>query len=467
MRAKPILHGALVCLVLALCLASCVAPPPSEEQTTAPAVTDDFESAVDDAADSELAKRYTEYNEKAALAFKDAPDAPKNDFEYEISEKGVTLTSYIGQGEIIVIPDEIDGKNVTHIAENAFEGANIRAIYIPDTVKTISAGALAGCTALSTLRLPLSLGGEGADYLGYVFGADEYAENAITVPTTLDMVIVGEGAAAIPDNYFAGCKTLSAVVLPQTVTKIGEFAFYECRDLVYVGLGTSVAEVGQYAFASCENLFAIDLGKAKLGLGVLYSCNSLNRLTLLLDGKHLGYVFDAEISDYNAMFVPKSLRTVMLSEGEVKITPKAFYGCQYLTAVILPETLEDIGARAFYGCRSLTEIELGDLVATLGEDSFFGCDALQEVTLGSGLVTIGMQAFYGCSSLKEITIPQKVTEIKQSTFAGCTSLEEVDLGKVTQIGKDAFLGCNAIESVKVLDGAEIADGNGALTGAEK
>jgi hypothetical protein len=446
-------------------LSACVAAPQSNEETTAaPVVTDDFEPAVDNAADSELAKRYAEYAENAALAFKNTPAAPESDFEYEMTDGGVTVTSYVGESNVIVIPSEIGGMSVTQIADNAFVGASIRAIYIPDTVKTISAGALGGCTALSSLRLPASLGGEGADYLGYVFGADEYAENAITVPTTLDMVIIGEGAVTIPDNYFSGCKTLSVVVLPKTVTKIGEFAFYECRDLVYAELGGSVTEIGEYAFAACENLFSVDFGKAKLNLGVLYSCGSLNRVKLSLDGKHLGYVFDAEISDYNAMFVPKSLRTVELYEGETKITAKAFYGCQYLTAVILPQTLEDIGARAFYGCRSLTEMELGDLVATIGDDTFFGCDALRSVSLGKGVVNIGMQAFYGCSSLKEIKIPDKVTEIKPSTFCGCSALEVIDLGNVNKICKDAFLGCSSIESVTVIDGTEIADGNGALTG---
>ena len=467
MRAKVILRGALICLALALCLSSCVAPPQTEEQTTAPAVRDDFEPVVDDAADSSLSKRYAEYKENADMAFKNATIAPENDFEYEINEFGVTVTSYIGASDIIVIPDQMDGKSVTGIAENAFDGANIRAIYIPDTVKSISAGALGGCTGISTLRLPSSLGGEDADYLGYIFGADEYAENAVTVPPTLDMVIIGEGALTVPNNYFAGCKTLSAAILPKTITKIGEFAFYECRDLVYAELGESVAEIGEYAFALCENLFCIDLGQAKVGLGALYSCSSLNRLTLALDGKHLGYVFDAEISDYNSMFVPKSLRTVELCEGEVKITAKAFYGCQYLIDIILPRTLEDIGACAFSGCRSLTEMDLGDSIKTLGEGAFFGCDALHSVNFGKELASIGMQAFYGCTALKEVKIPDKVTEIKPSTFCGCSSLERVDLGRVTGIGKDAFLGCDALKDVTVDNGVTIADGNDALTGAKK
>ena len=412
----------------------------------------------------ELFERYEEYKENAGLAFKQNAIASESDFEVSDYESGVKIDKYVGDADIVVLPESIGGKAVLAIGEKAFSNAMLRAVSVPDSVTYIEKSAFEGSTALTTLRLPFVGDGKEITYFGHIFGSNGYSNHAIKVPVTLEMVIFGNKTAAIADNAFAGCKSLSAVVLPNSVESIGGFAFYECRDLVYVNT-ESVLSVGEYAFGHCDALPKISLEKAgKVGLGALYECNSLHTLTLTFGGEneneacHIGYFFGAESADHNQSYAPKSLYSVSVV-GKA-IPDRAFASCLYIGEFILGEGITSIGARAFYSCRSLLEIAMPESLRSIGDDAFFGCDNLVIVDLAQ-VESIGMQAFYGCRALKSVEIPEGVTEIKPSTFALCSSLETVALNKVNKIGKDAFWKCDSLIPVDCT-GIEVADGNGAI-----
>ena len=427
---------------------------------------DGFTPAVDDGAESQLYARYEQYSADIAEAFVNTPAAHADCFVLEQVEGGVKIVDYVSDSKVVRIPGQLsDGTSVVAIGEGAFADKNVRAIYVPDTVEDVEAGAFLNCEGLITLRLPWLFG----DFLGYVFGASAYGGNAISVPTSLDKLILGEMVQEIKSNAFSGCKSLSAVKLPDTVKEIGSFAFYDCADLVYVDLG-GAESIGSYAFAECRELYAADCSSVdKIGLGAFYNCPSLNSISLMTLGDsenaYLGYIFGAESIEYSSSFVPKSLRTVYVSGECGAIGAKAFAGCEYITAIELGEGIESIGVRAFYSCRSLGAIELPDTVTSLGDDAFFGCDGLKSVKPSSGLTAIGMQTFFGCSSLESIELPMSVTEIGASAFYGCSSLKTVSLGGVKKIGKDAFAGCASLDPVNI-DGIEVAEGNGALTTAD-
>jgi len=452
-------------LILAICIVAClVLSGCSGGNVGGGIVPDDgFEPSVDEGAGSELHQRYEKYRSDSAIAFDSVPVAHEDCFVTEEVEGGVRIVDYVSDSKVVRIPGAFGdgGRTVVSIAEGAFADKNMRAIYIPDSVKQMDMGALEGCAGIVTVRLPRLFGG----YLGYVFGADEYGKNAVTVPSSLDTVILGESVTEIPENAFSGCKTLSCVVLPQTAEKIGKFAFFECRDLVYADLGDSLAHIDTYAFAECNNLYAIDCGASVIGLGAFYRCISLNKITVSAIGNgevaHLGYIFGAQTSEYGADFVPASLRTVTLGEDCKNIPPMAFARCDRITSVILPEGIESIGTRAFYRCRSLSKISFPDSLKSIGDDAFFGCDALVCVSFGQGLEDLGMQAFLDCGAIKSIELPESLREIKPSTFYGCKSLVTVKLGGVKKIGKDAFGECQRLVPM-ALDGIEVAEGNEAL-----
>lgn len=453
----------LCAIILAFCMGLSLCACSNGEITGGALPNDEFEAAVDDGADSELAKRYNAYKRELPMAFVVfETHSPVEDFIFEQTDGGFVITGYVGSDAIMVLPPEKDDKPVVGIKSGAFDGKNIRAMYITDGITNVEKGALKGCKGLTTLRLPEIYGG----YLGYLFGADEYGENATTVPTSLDRLILGSTVTTIPDNAFSGCKTLSGVRATGELDNIGEFAFYGCSDLVCIDINKA-AKISKYAFGECSSLYEVDCSSsAVVELGALYGCISLNKITLSKigaeDNAYLGYVFGAETLEYSAKYVPSSLRTVAINGPCKTIGAKAFAECKYITKVILCEGVWSIDARAFYLCRSLSEIVIPDTLESIGDDAFFGCDNLESVTFGRKTSSIGMQAFMGCKSLREINMPNRVTEIKASTFYGCKALEKIDLANVKKIGKDAFRGCDSLAPVDTT-GIEVAAGNGALS----
>lgn len=459
--------GALAIAIICLSLFGCVQKPEAEI-TTEWEGKENFEPVSDSLAGDALtlSQRYNEYLENAGLAFSQNQPADASAFEYEEVSGGVKITSYIGTETIVVVPAEIGGKPVRVLGESAFVDSAIRAVSVPDSVEIIEKGAFSGCNSLSTMRLPFVGDGGENTHFGYIFGADGYENHAVKLPSSLDMVILGDGVSEIKDNAFAGCKMISAIVLPASLEKIGAFAFYECKDLVYVSRNTAAKSIGEYAFGYCTTLFKAEFLMAEsFGFGTFFECNSLRSLSLPFVGgsatenRYIGYLFGAKTADYNGEFVPESLRSVSVSALRCKDIPdRAFAGCNYISEFIFDMEIESIGVRAFYACRSLKSITLPDAVKTVGDDAFFGCDNLVSAQLGRGLESIGMQAFYGCRSLESIEIPEGVTEIKPSTFALCTSLGSVALNNVKKVGKDAFWRCDKLAAVDC-GGIEVAEGN--------
>ncbi len=454
-----LLSALFLTVSLSVSLVSCMDKPLDDEdyidETEPP-----FIPAVDDGDESELCSRYEEYRENASLAFRGIETAALESFNAEPTEGGIKIVEYIGNGEIVVIPDTLDGKSVISIGENAFSGKAVRAVSLPDTLKSIEASAFEDCDTLITLKVPFVGDGGENDFLGYIFGASSSDENAVSVPPSLDMLIIDGNVREISENAFAGCKTLSAVVLPDSVETVGKFAFYECFDLVYVSLGDGAKNIAEYAFGYCQSLYSVDCTNAdKIGKGAFYACRSLNNMTLPFVGESaedngfLGYIFGAETADFNDEFVPPSLRRVIIGEGCLNIPDRAFTSCERLTEVVLPEGIVDIGIRAFYKCRSLIGAELPESLVSVEDDAFFMCESLSSVSFGNKLESLGMQAFYGCNSLREVVLPDSLGELKAATFYGCSSLADVSLGGVKKIGKDAFGGCPMLTDL-ILDGIE-------------
>lgn len=430
----------LVLILLCISLFSCM-PKPIEvapETDTRWQGKEEFELPE---SNGELDKRYEGYKTTLPLAFSETEESYA--FEYEDVDGGVAIKKYIGEDNIVKIPAEIEGKVVISVMQNAFADTSVRALYIPDSVTVIEKGALSSMNALVTLRVPF-IGGADADHFGYFFGCSSYDEHAIKIPVGLDVLIIG-GGREIADNAFAGCKSLSAVVLPQSIEKIGSFAFYECADLVYVETGDNIKSIGSYAFAYCSSLRRLDCRNAEeLGLGMLYEAKGLFSIRIPFVGgsasenTHIGYIFGADIPDYNDEYVPHSLRYVEIS-GNTDIPNRAFAGCAYLEEVVLADGIDKIGIRAFYACRSLKSINMPTELKAIEADAFFACESLETLSFDQKIEKIGMQAFFACKALNNLNIPDSVKEIGNCAFADCSALSSVTVGSGTTLGKDVFL----------------------------
>lgn len=86
----------------------------------------------------------------------DVVKGSENGFVFEITSSGVTLTGLEGDMEDekeIEVPEGLGGFNVTRIAEGAFDGAKVKTIILPETIKSIATNAFAGADSLKEVYI--------------------------------------------------------------------------------------------------------------------------------------------------------------------------------------------------------------------------------------------------------------------------------------------------------------------------
>lgn len=79
-------------------------------------------------------------------------------FKYTVEDDEVTIKGYEGSKTTLTIPSEIDGKKVTKIGANAFDGnTSITSVEIQDGITTIDSYAFYNATALESVSIPESV----------------------------------------------------------------------------------------------------------------------------------------------------------------------------------------------------------------------------------------------------------------------------------------------------------------------
>ena len=122
-------------------------------------------------------------------------ETPTEDFVFEMVDGEIVITGYIGTDREIVIPDEINDRPVTVIAEEAFMEYDMLSITFPKHLRVIETNAFAACNCLTTLSFPESL-------------------------------------EEIEDGAFWNCEKLTEVTLPNGLAYLGEDSFGDCDSLV-------------------------------------------------------------------------------------------------------------------------------------------------------------------------------------------------------------------------------------------
>ena len=84
--------------------------------------------------------------------------SPASDFEYDLNGDGtgVVILKYIGKGGDIVIPDSIEDFPVVSVG-CGFDNENVKTLEtleVPNSVKSIGAGAFKNCENLITVIMP-------------------------------------------------------------------------------------------------------------------------------------------------------------------------------------------------------------------------------------------------------------------------------------------------------------------------
>lgn len=157
---------------------------------------------------------------------------PASDFIYTIGGNNVTITGYVGVDGDVVIPEKIDGKNVTFIDDLAF----------------------CRCERLTTIKIP-----NGVTHIGGLASTDLFAEGwgAFSGCCNLASVTIPNSVTIIGDDAFGGCQSLTSITLPSNLRSIGKRAFGGCVKLTSVTIPNGVTSIGFRAFSSCVRLISI------------------------------------------------------------------------------------------------------------------------------------------------------------------------------------------------------------------
>lgn len=277
------------------------------------------------------------------------------------------------------------------IGEYAFLNCNLSELTLPESVKKLGRGILAGNDGFKAITLSGDLS------VSDMFSKIENGSIVREVPRNFRTATVLKGE--IGEKQFFGVTSLQTVSVMPGVSAIGASAFEGCTLLMSAEIPASVTSVGERAFAGCRSLTSVRFDREngpldKMGREVFAGDVSLSYVSL-----------PQKVVEYDFVGV--------------------FDGCKVLTTVNLPETVTEIGDYAYRNCSSLVTPSVHDGVTAIGVSAFEGCAKVDfdDVRFDS-LVSIGERAFASCSSMHGLKA-EKAKYIGKDAFLGATELNEI------------------------------------------
>ena len=239
---------------------------------------------------------------------------------------GVTICGYVGDSNQLIIPNMINGREVSAIEKDTFVGdKRIESVTFPNSIKSIGNNCFNGCPNLKTVTLAT--------------GVNQF------------------------EKVFCDCPSLQSMTFPQGVSSI-QNSFRNCTSLNYVKFARSVTSIGEQSFSGCDSLTQIDWmgGIVKLS-NAFDDCTALETLTfpeglVLIDGAFDGCT---------------ALKEITFPETLLYITG-GFTNCSSLTKIELPQKVLFVN-EAFNGCQNLSKLKYSDSTE-ISETAFLKCPKL-------------------------------------------------------------------------------------------
>jgi hypothetical protein len=125
------------------------------------------------------------------------------------------------------------------IGEHCFKGTDVKFIWMPHTVRSLSPWCFANC----------------ADLVG---------------------VVLSNNILNIPDRAFFGCTSLFHVILPGKLQRVGCYAFSGCTRITSLTLPRPFHNLQYHAFSSCTSLLSVEIpGRFEKFPNAFLDCPSL------------------------------------------------------------------------------------------------------------------------------------------------------------------------------------------------
>lgn len=406
-----------------------------------------------------------------------------SDIEYILLEDGTwEFTEYTSFANEVILPDAFDGCLVSSIANNAFQGACLDLLVIPETITHIGERAFTDANYIRSISLSKSFKPEDAPMLTRINGLsvitlphdhpslkvedgvlfNKEMTELICFPNDLSMVeyTVPDSVISIADEAFRDNDHLQKIILPENLKSIGNYAFYNMYSLKSINIPDSVTSIGQNAFNThwdFESLYMPDdleyVGQiGYFGIQPLDIEISTDHPAFLISG---GCLIDKKQKELLYFLGDPTLKKVIVPDGIEIINEYAFSYAENIEEILLPNSLLSIEDAAFVRCTSLKSIVIPDSVSHIGSGAFYQCNALDSVCLPQSLTEINDSVFDNCSSLTKIIFPDNLKRIGDQAFYACTSLESVILpNSITEIAYEAFSGCESLTEIHLPDKLE-------------
>ena len=354
----------------------------------------------------------------------------------------ITNANNVGAGsfsDCTSITSVVLDKGVTIIGNSAFKGCTgLTSVTVPASVTNIGSKAFEGCVNLESMSLPF-VGASKEEarnfYLGYIFGASNYKENAEYVPEKLTELEI------------TSAKTISSN------------AFYGCGKLVSVTINSGVDAIGSGAFVGCDSLESMVLP--------FVGASRTDKIFYFF-----GYIFGGRGITENEAVVPETLKNVEITDID-KVSAYAFAGCTSIESITLCEKVSSIGKNAFLDTAFFNNEEnWKDGVfyivkkATFEEEDAYGemqtynyrllvaaKENITACTIEKGTSYVAEAAFENCTALASVYIPKEVQVIDVNAFKGCTSLEAATFENAIKGWK---AGSTEISDADIVDTAKMA-----------
>lgn len=300
----------------------------------------------------------------------------------------------------VVIPSEVSSVQyapakytVNQIATNAFIGAKMTSLTLPESLVTILRYAFDTCT-VPELVIPNSVTSIGQNAF------DGANINKITLGTSL---------LNIDGNAFKGCTTLTEVVSLNTTPPNISGNTFPAAVKSNIILKVPSASISTYKQALNWSGFKayVPVGMEYID-GIWYSLNDTDGTAMVMSPYRLS------LTRYSGdLTIPATVTFGGKNYTVTEIEAECFYQCA-LTALNLPETIVKIGWESIYELKLIENYVIPNSVKEIEYGVFYG-NGMKTITLGSGLETIGDYAFEACSNLTDV---YSLAEIPATIVAG-------------------------------------------------
>lgn len=327
---------------------------------------------------------------------------------YQFGGEVIYLKQYVGEEEVVEIPEEINGVKIKQVSMDIFSGTNVKKVIIPETVEKI--------------------------------------DNSGFSKIKIEEVTIPKSVKTIAGFAFANCLNLKKVTLEDGIEEINNGAFLNA-PIESIEIPKSITYMGDYVFSN------IPKEKIKIDDNCKIKDELLNYY--FVDYENIIDSFDYAHRNYKTVCTERNFEwalckkyedfTYYNEKGGVVI---AEYNGKESDFVEIPDTINGKKVKKIKGFEQadstgskvkIKEIKIGKWVEEIGRGAFMG-SKIETLTIPKNVKKIGEAAFVYCENLKSLVLEDGIEEIGSEAFFG-TQIETVYIPKsIKSIGDNAFSG---------------------------